>query len=451
MRVSWTLPIVLTGTVVSAIDLDVYDEQSLKDAAGTASYNAMTFYKANQTGEIPGKLPKAWWQGALLFDTLIRYGHFADDASNNAAISQGMYHQAGDHSDYMPANWSSYIANDDQAFWGLAAMTAAELDFPADSKQPSWVDLAQNVFDKQVNRWDEDSCKGGMRWQISPYQAGYAMKTAITNGALFQLSARLARYTGNSTYSKWAEKVWDWSKETLMDEKIWEIADGVSVTDHCKGLSHMQWTPNYGLYLGGAAYMYNVTDGKKEWKKSIDGLLNTTFETFFPKQYNGTMTEVICEPIDNCAQNQEIFKAILSSNLASTALVAPYTAEGILPKLQDSATAAAKHCTEGKDKSFCGYRWYKSNGDHKLNMAEQISATGLFSANLVAFKDQTLIYTSKTSGSRTSGNDNSTGASASASASASATGDANGAGTMGVSGWGIAGVAMVVSLAEMIV
>ncbi|KAK1140057.1 hypothetical protein N8T08_010889 [Aspergillus melleus] len=433
MKVRWlksALPVVLTGTVVSAINLDVHNDQSLKDAAANASYNAMTYYKGNQTGRTPGKLPDDWWQGAILFDTMIRYWHFTGDGSNNAAVSQGMYHQAGDDSDYMSSDSRAHISNVDQAYWGLAAITAAELDFPAESKQPAWADLAQNVFDKLVYRWDKSSCKGGLRWQIWPYQAGYTKKTASANGALFQLSARLAHYTGNKTHSDWAETVWHWSKGLLVDEKEWKVADNVANELNCNGSSeNTQWTANYAMYLGGAAYMYNVTDGQKKWKEGTDGLLNTTLQTFFPKKRNGAMSEVACEVSGTCDPSMQTYKAILSSNLASIAQVAPYTAEEILPKLQDSATAAAKHSTEDKDNSFCGLQWYESWDDvGRCNVGKQISATSLFSANLVAFKD---------------GNNNST---------TSAAADENGAGTMGgTRSWAVTAVVVgVVSLMELV-
>lgn len=124
--------------------------------------------------------------------------------------------------------------NDDQGFWGIAAMTAAEIGFPDVDDGYSWLSLAQGVFNTQVARWDSNNCGGGLRWQIFPYQAGYAMKNSISNGLLFQLAARLARYTNNQTYTEWAEKVWDWSA------------------------SSPQWSYNYGTYLIGAAYMYNM-------------------------------------------------------------------------------------------------------------------------------------------------------------------------------------------------
>lgn len=90
------------------------------------------------------------------------------------------------------------------------------------------------------------------------------MKNSISNGGLFQLSARLARYTYNETYAEWANKIWDWStassaegKKPLVNTQTWEIGDSVSMTDNCTSLDTTPWSYNYGTYLSGAAYMYN--------------------------------------------------------------------------------------------------------------------------------------------------------------------------------------------------
>ncbi|KAJ5203593.1 Six-hairpin glycosidase [Penicillium cf. viridicatum] len=111
--------------------------------------------------------------------------------------------------------------------WGLAAMTVAELEYIEDSSMPSWLNLTEGVFQAQVARWDTGNCNGGLRWQIWPYQNGYNTKDATSNGGLFQLSVRLARYTKNQTYS-------------------------------------------YGAYISGAAYMYSVKNGEKsKWDGTV--------------------------------------------------------------------------------------------------------------------------------------------------------------------------------------
>lgn len=232
--------------------------ESIKDAARTTAFNMMSYYHGNESGQTPGKLPDTWWEGGAMFMTLIQYWYWTGDSSYNEVTTQGMLWQKGDN-DYFPANDSNYLGNDDQVFWGLAAMTAAELNYPEQDGQPSWLSLAQGVFNTQVPRWDTSSCQGGLRWQIWPYQAGYTTKNAISNGGLFQLAARLGRYTNNDTYTDWAEKIWDWSATTpLLQTEDWYIADTTTTEANCKDHGDIQWTYNYGTYLSGAAYMYNL-------------------------------------------------------------------------------------------------------------------------------------------------------------------------------------------------
>ena len=151
--------------------------------------------------------------------------------------------------------------NDDQVFWAFTAMDAAELNFPnPPSGQPSWLALAQAVFNDQVPRWETTTCGGGLRWQIFPFNAGYEYKNTISTGGFFQLSARLARYTGNQTYADWAEKTWDWlasSPIMQFDAGHYDVWDGTAMANNCSDATKVYWTYNAGTVLAGSAYMYN--------------------------------------------------------------------------------------------------------------------------------------------------------------------------------------------------
>ncbi|KAJ9295958.1 CAZyme family GH76 [Paecilomyces variotii] len=386
----WTA--LLAGQVaVADIGLtNINDPEQIKNAAATAAYDMMSYYDGNKTGQIPGKLPGTWWEGGAMFMTLIEYWYFTGDDSYNNVTTQGMLWQKGDGNDYLPSNWTQWLGNDDQVFWGLAAMTAAELNFPEQPNQVSWLALAQGVFNTQVPRWDTGSCGGGLRWQQNSYQAGWTTKNSISNGGLFQLSARLARYTNNQTYADWAEKIWDWTLTTpLMSNKTWNVADTTNVDTQCKDQGDLQWTYNYGTYISGAGYMYNITKGAQKWQEGIDGLLNTTFKTFFPQQYGGNiMSEVACEPNMMCDRNQDCFKGFLSSWLAFLTTVAPYKTDVVMPKLQASALAAAKQCSGGSDGKHCGRRWWQSTFDGTQSLETQMSATSIFSVQLISQKNQ---------------------------------------------------------------
>ncbi|CEL03842.1 Putative Endo mannanase, GH76 family [Aspergillus calidoustus] len=375
-------------SAISALQIDLNDLDTIKDAASKTAYGSMLWYSGNETGQIPGSFPEKWWEGSALFMSLILYWHYTGDSQYNDLIVQGMQWQAG-NGDYMPSNYSSYLGNDDQFFWGCAAMTAAEVNFPEDDNENaySWLSLAQGVFNSQIARWDNQHCGGGLRWQLYPYQAGYVMKNSISNGGLFQLAARLARYTTNDTYADWATKIWDWSASSpLLDTKTWNVADSTDLNDNCTTQGNNQWSYNYGTYLIGAAYMYNYTE-KAEWKTAVDGLLGKLLDTFFPDQYGGgkVFAEFLCEAKELCNYNEILFKGIVSSWLTFVSLIVPETYDQIYPKLQTSAQAAALSCS-GMDNNTCGVRWYESKWDGWVGMEEQIIATDILSSVLVSEK-----------------------------------------------------------------
>jgi predicted alpha-1,6-mannanase (GH76 family) len=156
----------------------------------------------------------------------------------------------------MPANQSKDEGNDDQLFWAFTAMSAAELGFPDPGKgKPGWLALAQSVMNQLISRWDEQLCNGGMRWQIYQWLGGYTYKNTAANGGMFQLGARLAKYTGNKTYADWAEKAYNWMENTPLIAKDFQVNDGMEGLKGCVDADHTQWTYNYGIMIGGAAYV----------------------------------------------------------------------------------------------------------------------------------------------------------------------------------------------------
>jgi mannan endo-1,6-alpha-mannosidase len=128
-------------------------------------------------------------------------------------------------------------------------------------------------------------------------------------------------------------------------------------------------------------------------------LLGTIFEIFFPAKYgNNIMSEVSCESIKTCDRNQLCFKTFLSTWLAFTTLLAPYTTDQIRPKLQASAQGAAKQCSGGSDGQHCGLQWYTSTWDGLGGLEVEMSNLGIFASNMVFFVSQTPV-TSSTGGS----------------------------------------------------
>lgn len=313
--------------------------------------------------------------------SLIDYWSYTGDSTYNAQVAEAIQWQSGDLGDFMTRNQTRTEGNDDQAFWGFAAMEAAEQKFPdpTDPKAFSWLSLAQGVFNTQVPRWDlaPSTCGGGLKWQIFPFNAGFNYKNAISNGCFFSLGARLARYTGNTTFSDWAERAYDWSSSVGLIDKDYNVYDGSDDTINCTQINHQQFSYVAGVFLHGSAYMWNRTQDQK-WHERVDGFLKGIQNVFFPDGKN-VMVEIACEPQGNCNNDMQSFKAYLSRWMAVTAQLAPWTQPTIKPLLTTSAIAAAQQCSGPGN--VCGMRWTNgANYDGLTGPGEQMAAMQVISS-----------------------------------------------------------------------
>ncbi|KAA8904965.1 glycoside hydrolase family 76 protein [Sphaerosporella brunnea] len=380
----WLLALMQYLHLAIGYELDPLDRYSISNVSQRVAYKMMQYYPGNQTGQAPGIFgePIFWWQSGAVFGGLIDYWYYTGDAGYNNATTEAILFQVGDDRNFMPQNQSHSMGNDDQCFWALTAMSAAEKVFPdPPPDQPQWVALVQAVFNSQVVRWNMENCGGGLNWQVFKFNEGYEYKNTISNGCFFQIAARLARYTGNDTYAVWAEKAWDWVEAVrLINTTTWEVFDGHQTKTNCsktrQGLDDKRWTYNHGILLAGAAYLYNYSKGADKWKNRINGLLQAS-DFFFqpPGGPADTMFEAMCEPWRTCNYDQRSFKAYFSRFLALTVNLAPFTAKHIMPKLRNSAIAAAKHCANGDDGNNCGMQWtLNGQWDGMYGVGEQLSA-----------------------------------------------------------------------------
>ncbi len=213
-----------------------------------------------------------------MFGSLIDYWYYTGDSTYNDLVTQGMLFQASPTNDFMPPNQTKDEGNDDQVFWGFAAMTAAEYKFPnPPAGEPQWLALAQGVWNSQQLRWDTTTCGGGLRWQIFAWNTGYTYKNSPSNAGFINLGARLYAYSGNETYAKWTEKVWDWMVDTnLISDHAqapgYAVYDGTYENTNCSQVGDwVQWTYSAGMLLNAAAVMYNAT-GDPIWATRANGI-----------------------------------------------------------------------------------------------------------------------------------------------------------------------------------
>lgn len=338
-----------------------------------------------------------------MFGSLVDYWWITGDESYTKIISQALLHQKGKN-DFMSENETLSEGNDDQGFWAMAAMQAAEHKFPDPPEdEPQWLALVQAVFNQYVSRWDDTNCDGGLRWQIFEWNAGFDYKNSISNGCFFNIASRLARYTGNTTFSDWAEKIWDWEVGQGIITDKWQVYDGIHFSDQKKcptNLDQIQWSYNAGIFMYGAATMYNITESDT-WKERVDGLISD-IETRFVK--NDVLYEQYCEPTKQCNQDQQSFKGYLLRWMAATTMVAPHTYDKLYALILSSAQKAAATCTgtpdatafKGHAGTACGFTWVNGAFDNQVGVAPQMNALQAIIYTMVS--NASALVTAKTGG-----------------------------------------------------
>lgn len=369
----------------------------------------MSFYHGQEPGHTPGVLsgpgPEhhdyVWWEAGALWGTMIDYWKHTGDSTYNDIVQASLLSQAGPERDYMEPNVTAFIGNDDQSFWGLSAMLAAESNFQnPPAADPQWLALAQAVFNTQTAPDRRDgSCGGGLRWQVFALNRGYDYKNAISNGLYFNLAARLARYTGDASYARRAAETFDWMLRVgLVDARSFDVFDGAHVEHDCRDVNRAQFSYNVAVLLHGAAFMYDFTGGEPIWAQRVDGLLGSMLHTFFvPPAGNAEGDERIafepaCEggvsnvPTDGCTGDMLAYKGFGARWMAAAAQLCPWTRGRIMPVLKASAEAAVRQCIGGANGRMCGMQWSSGRYDGTVGVGQQMN---VLSALMVLLGEET--------------------------------------------------------------
>ncbi|KAJ3579734.1 hypothetical protein NPX13_g836 [Xylaria arbuscula] len=366
-----------------ALELNAANAASIKTAASQVAKGLYVFHnEAATTGQFNQPQPWFWWLSGSGWTGLMDYTVYTKDTTYKADLLSALAKNVGPNFDFVPPEQSGWEANDDQAYWVYNALTAMEYGFDTLPDSPSWDVIATNAFNLFAERWnaDSDTCNGGLKWQYDPEANGWTYKNAVTNGAMFQTAARLARYTGNQTFADWATKIWDWSRGVGIVSDDYHVYDGTSDDKgaNCTEVNHDEWSYNIASYLHGAAHMFNFTEDVV-WEEHVHGFVNTTASTFFK---SGIMFEQKCEPSKVCTTDQTSFKASLSRWMGKTAVLVPSANDSIMGMLEKSAAGAAQSCV-GNSNSTCGVSWTGSGFDGQSDFGVELSALETIQSLLV--------------------------------------------------------------------
>ncbi|OTA99763.1 glycoside hydrolase family 76 protein [Hypoxylon sp. CI-4A] len=395
---------------LAGLTVDVEDTDSIAAAAALVAEDLMTYYPGNDPGNPVGILGDpsdgnySWWTGGLLWNALLDYRNRTGVTKYDQDISKGLIAQTGQNDNYLPANWSLYVGNDDESTWAMSALFAEEIGFQEPSSgTPQWLTLAKNVFNDQSSddRRVDDDCEDALRWQIYAFNNGYNYINSATNVQYFNLAARLAHLTGNETYQDAASDSYDILTKLDLLTDDYDLYDGVHA-DECGSdddVNKLQSSYTSALLLEGSAVMYNQT-GDDDWKERVDGLVTRTLKLFFQ---DGVAFEASCEKQNTCNSDMIFFKAILHRGLSSAIQVAPHTSSKILPALKSSAKAAAAQCTGGDNGRLCGFHWSTGKFDGVTGAGQQLGVLAALTSILpVGYQAATSGGSSNSTGSGSS-------------------------------------------------
>ncbi|KAH8427541.1 uncharacterized protein LDX57_005254 [Aspergillus melleus] len=373
------------AAIVTSLELDIRDSRSLIDAAATTVENMFSNstslngkFSPLLTGHKQPDEDMLTFDEGMLYLTLIQFWNATEIASYNSLINKRLRKPLNDSDAPITLERTQ---NQALGAWGLASITAAEMNYPELDDKSSWLQVASHILSVLTSQtWDVSTCRGGLRmdWEWFP-------KDALSNGLFFQLAARLAHATSGDEsrdYARWANEVWEWSViSQILDEKNWSVIMSVTNSTEggaCSPYNLREWSYAYGLYLNGAAYMYKATNGLS-WKERANGLLQSTMERFF---IDNIMTEF--GPRGSFGTNETIINnmkgmvGLLSASLVTVANLLPETAEQIVPRLRATAVAAAKQCSGSANGTVCGSEWTKPTYDGNPGLGSSMSAANLF-------------------------------------------------------------------------
>lgn len=316
---------------------------------------------------------------------MLDYSHYTNDSTYDDILTTAISSQviAPTYDLMVPAH-AGDEGNDDQAFWAFTVLSAAERNFPqtSDTNIPSWLQVAENAFNTMSARWNTSACGGGLLWQIfASNPNGLDYRNSVSNGGLFQMSARLYRATGNQTYLEWANKVWEWSTAIGFVDENYNVYDGADSSANCTIASRNNLTFSYGaaIYMYGAAVLANSTTNdsaaSSAWTTHTEGLFSAA-QVYFNYNDNSTgiMYERACEPYGRCSTDMLSFKGYLSRFMYASAIMVPSIAAQVSSYMEASAAAAGVACSGGSDSTTCGQKWYTNAFDGAMGLGQEMSA-----------------------------------------------------------------------------
>jgi len=286
-----------------------------------------------------------WWQ-AHAIDTLIdRYERTRDDK---------YLHQAAELFDGIVKR-NQGITNDfyDDMLWmGLAVNRLHDYTQDGEHKE-----AVLELWEDIKTGWNDEN-GGGIAWNKS--QLDY--KNTPSNAPAVILAVRLYEKFENETDLEWAENIYEWQKETLVDPDTGIVWDGINREGDGNVDKNWLFTYNQGVFIGASLELYHITD-ESYYLSAAEKTIESTMEEF--TDANGIIQE-------NDVGDGGLFKGILIRYLSQMALEGHLKTD-LTDFIIENAKSAWDQISAEGDILF-GASWLNPP-DENVELSQQLSGT----------------------------------------------------------------------------
>jgi predicted alpha-1,6-mannanase (GH76 family) len=185
-----------------------------------------------------------WWQAHAL-DAFC-------DAYRRTKEEQYLSLMSNLHDGIKRRNGNTFSNNyyDDMEWMALACLRAYDL-----TKDEKYKATAEVLWEDIKTGWS-DYLGGGISWKKD--QRDY--KNTPANAPASILASRLYQLNKNEEDLAWAQKIYDWQKENLVDPATGLVWDGVNREGDNKIDKNWLFTYCQGVYIGAGLELYNITN-----------------------------------------------------------------------------------------------------------------------------------------------------------------------------------------------
>ncbi|KAJ7498155.1 endo-1,6-alpha-mannosidase [Mycena galericulata] len=279
--------------------------------------NQITPQLDSSTGEFNGL---GYWQSGNVWSALANQDYLAKTTTNQALVQNNL--------NLVFSRWAHYDQfqyNDDARWWATAAVYGYRAYKDATLLAHA-VDVWTHVTGYVITAADasagrqpnkdfaiESTCNGvtmagGVFWRPTTDDTSV---NSITTGLYITLSAFLAQYTGNATYTNAAILSANWIKNHNINANDL-VLDTVDAADCSTSPASWLFTYNSGKYIEGLSVLGAVS-GDSSWNTLMVNILNAAVKTNVWQGSNGVITEGASPTADN---DDVGFKAVFIRGLA---------------------------------------------------------------------------------------------------------------------------------------